>query len=119
VRVSASAGIGCGTAAFDAQPVRTNTGVSHASFEIMSGPFVDGALVGGNARGVGLVGSAGGARSCAIVGDSPGKRRVALSIELLETGALLLPVERFALLENEQGGERRTSGETGETLAIE
>src|SRR6185503_14003387 len=85
----------------------------------MFGPFVDGALLGGDALGIGLVRSLGLQRGGAVIGDRPGERRLFLGVELLEMAALLLPVMRLAALDDEEDGEHEADRDAGDPLNVE
>src|ERR1041385_1131428 len=113
------AGIGCGGCGFEAQALSSSASGGKACFIIIGGPFVEGALLGGDAVGVGLVGGAGILGGRSIVGHGGGEARLLSGVELLEVAALLLPMAGVVLLYDEQKSEDDRGREPGDPLRIE
>src|SRR5438067_906597 len=110
-------GWGCGS--LEAQLLSMSPSSGKAGFIVICGPLVDRALLGDDAVGVGLVGGSGGVGGGADVGDGSGEGGLILVVELFEPGALLAPMVRLPLLDDEQDGECEADGDPGDALHVE
>lgn len=75
----------------DAQPISANASSGKAGFQVILGPFVDRALLGGDAIGSLAVGGAGSSGGRTDVRDGGCECSLLLAVELLEVTALRLP----------------------------
>ena len=89
--------MGCGL--FEVQLVSASASSGNTGFEIIGSPFVDGLLCCGDPLRTGLVGGACLIGGCACVGDGYRECGLFLLIESLEALTLLLPMNRFELLD--------------------
>src|SRR6185503_12681312 len=109
----------CGAGTLAAQALSKRASGGKARFIIIGGPFVDGALVGGDPFGIGLVRGLRLRRRGAVVGDCAGERGLFLAVELLEMVALFLPVASLAFLEDGEDSECEADREARDPLDVE
>src|SRR5205823_956138 len=86
---------------------------------IMRCPFADGLLGGGDTPFVAEIGRVRRRRGGAIIRDGLGEARLFGAVELLELAALLFPMVRLGLLDDQQDGEGEADSDAGDALRIE
>jgi hypothetical protein len=111
--------MGCGACSLPAQALSKSMSGGKTRFEVIRGPFVDGALLRADPREVRFVGGARSFGGGAVIGDGSGECGFTLAVQLLELPALLLSVAGLAFLHDEQQPERDADGEPGDPLDVE